>query len=547
MRKNSTPLIFCLAGCALCLACVALLILVTILPHNSAVSAAKQHKTQIRHVALHVARFTQPSPLVRENHLPGTTQWMIPSTVNTTFIQGYAGAASALPGTTVPLYVSSFIASTFTLDVYRMGWYNGLGGRRYAHITNLHSPAQGTWTAQTGLVGCTTCTIDPTTHLLEAHWRPVYHLAIGTHWLSGFYLIKLTDSNDAASYIPLVVRALTGTALALADVSFNTYQAYNNWGGYNLYGGNNADDIEPSYIHSAAKVSYDRPYNRSAGSGDFLAWDIHLIRWMERSGLDVSYTTDVDMAAEPTELLQHRAIIILGHGEYWTKSMRDGLEQARDHGVSLAFLGADDGYWQARLEPDAAGIPDRTVVCYKVTSNNYAGEGNTLARDPDYHTHPDQVTALWRDPFLNRPESELLGLEYHSIILAHTAPAWEVPIWPLDPLDIGTGLQPGEQVEGGFLGYEYDGFGPAWAQPAGLHILGLTSLVNRYHHHDFAVTAYYRAPSGALVFDAGSIWWAWALDESSPPQAFEPNIVGGKQSIANLTYTIIAAMLRGHR
>jgi SAM-dependent methyltransferase len=50
-----------------------------------------------------------------------------------------------------------------------------------------------------------------------------------------------------------------------------------------------------------------------------------------------------------------------GHDEYWTKEMRDGIERARDRGMGLAFLGAGDGYWQMRFEPDSAGVPNRTV------------------------------------------------------------------------------------------------------------------------------------------------------------------------------------------
>ena len=37
--------------------------------------------------------------------------------------------------------------------------------------------------------------------------------------------------------------------------------------------------------------------------------------------------------------------------------MRDGFERARDHGVNLAFMGANDAYWQVRMEDGG-----RTVI-----------------------------------------------------------------------------------------------------------------------------------------------------------------------------------------
>ena len=51
----------------------------------------------------------------------------------------------------------------------------------------------------------------------------------------------------------------------------------------------------------AVKVSFDRPYSCS-GSADLTApdwsWEPYFIRWMERNGYDVSYTTSVDVHAD---------------------------------------------------------------------------------------------------------------------------------------------------------------------------------------------------------------------------------------------------------
>ena len=76
----------------------------------------------------------------------------------------------------------------------------------------------------------------------------------------------------------------------------------------------------------------------------------------DKEGLiDVAYTTDVDLDLHPELVLQHKALLSLGHDEYWSKEMFDGAQNARDHGVNLAFFGANAIYRQIRLTPSPLG------------------------------------------------------------------------------------------------------------------------------------------------------------------------------------------------
>ena len=43
---------------------------------------------------------------------------------------------------------------------------------------------------------------------------------------------------------------------------------------------------------AAVKVSFDRPQSDS-GLGQFYKWELNFIRWMERSGYDATYTTNM--------------------------------------------------------------------------------------------------------------------------------------------------------------------------------------------------------------------------------------------------------------
>ena len=74
--------------------------------------------------------------------------------------------------------------------------------------------------------------------------------------------------------------------------------------------------------------------------------------------------------------------------------MRDAFDAARDQGrVNLAFMGANDAYWQIRLEDGG-----RTIVAYKSVS------------DPE----PDVTlkTAMFRE--VGRRECELLGIQHQG-------------------------------------------------------------------------------------------------------------------------------------
>lgn len=499
---------------------------------------------------LKVSYYDAAAPVSQENQLLGTPTWELDAGADTSYIQGYAGQVSALPGTTVPLYISAQGTVPYNIDVYRVGWYSGLGGRLMKSVRHLTSQPQGYWTAQAGLQGCITCTIDPKTHLIAANWSASYALSIDPNWPSGVYLIKLSTLNQSPrgeSYIPLVVRAQTvKPATVLANLPVNTYQAGNLWGGYDLNGTGALSSDTGSTPDRATKVSFDRPYAAGAGTGDLLSWDLHIIRFLERGGMNVSYTTNIDVAEHPDELTNHAIFLSMGHDAYWTKTMRDGIETARDSKVNLMFLGANDAYWQARLEPNAHQQADRTLVCYKVQTAPSTDPSARLTADPAYPAQKDQVTARWRDPVINRPENSLLGLMYASYFptthLGDYLPDWVARSGDVDPLLAVANVSPSQHIPGGVLGDTFDSVGTNGLTPRNLTLLASSPVVDYRNELRIANTAYYQAQSGAYVFDAGTLWWAFALDEYSPRGAGQPNLKHGDQRIVVVTTYMLFQM-----
>src|SRR5262245_30162064 len=79
------------------------------------------------------AASAQTNPVVIENQLPGSTGWEPDldhvGTDAVGQIKGYTSAVSVNKGQTISFHVSVNPAQTFTLDIYRIGYYQGLGGR----------------------------------------------------------------------------------------------------------------------------------------------------------------------------------------------------------------------------------------------------------------------------------------------------------------------------------------------------------------------------------------------------------------------------------
>jgi hypothetical protein len=447
--------------------------------------------------------------IVDENARPGTADWQLTRAATSREIEGYASATSVNRGEVILLYVNT-AAPNFVLEVFRMGWYLGLGARR------VFGPLVVEGTQQTMPV------MDAATGLVDCAWVNPCALATADDWTSGVYLARLTAAGGAAqSYIIFVVRDDGRQAELLVQLGVTTYQAYNTWGGKSLYRWGSTGR------ERAAKVSFNRPYaantqNPAAaigmGAGEFLAnlqphpgtykvsnagWDCNMLRWLEREGFDAVYCTDLDAHRSPRLLLRCKAWLSIGHDEYWSWEMRGHVEAARDAGVNLGFFGANCAYWQVRFEPSAAsGTADRIMVCHKKAARDPLGASADISR----------VTDQWRSPAVNRPEEQLIGVMYagdpvDADIVVKAAGHW---------VFAGTGLEAGAALPG-LLGYEVDcAQGDA---PAGITILAESPWValTDAARYGIAHMSLYTAASGALVFATGSIQWAWGLDDHNVP------------------------------
>ena len=395
---------------------------------------------------------------------------------------GYTGQASVLPGEPITLYAST-TARSFTVNAYRMGWYKGDQARLVWHSGTVRGLRQRT------------ANVLAPTNTVETGWGPSLTIPTGD-WPEGSYLLRMDAESGAQRYVPVTVRSASTAGKVVIKNSVSTWQAYNTWGGYDLYHGPGGI---ADYNNRSLSVSLDRPYDAS-GAYMFLYHERKVIALAERLGIPVAYTTNLDIAGDPTLLHGASAVFSLGHDEYWSPPERANVTAARDAGVNLAFLGANCMFRRTRLASTRLG-ERRQIICYKTS----------YTQDPMYGKDNAQVTSDWREPPNPDPESSLIGTLYES----NPVSAAYVVASPGSWLFAGTSAQKGTRFTG-LVGIEYDRVNPDSPIERPIQILSHSPLTCR-GVNSYADSAYYTHSSGAGVFSTGTMRWVASMARPFPP------------------------------
>jgi len=485
------------------------------------------------------------NPIEAENCLTGSSGWLMNlNTMNPADdvngqIKGYASATSVNKGGSINLHVSVNPAQNYSIEIYRLGWYGGTGGRLIQTITGKSGSKQPD------------CPANATTGMVACSWAVAHTLNVPTTWVTGVYVAMLVRADGYRSQIVFTVRDDSRTANFIFQYPVTTNAAYNNYpSGTNrsrsLYNFNSCDVVACAEIPAlsgtgskrAVKVSFDRPGGVELSSYR-LGYEYYLLQWLEKENYDVQYVTDVDVHGNAALLLNRKGAISAGHDEYWTKEMRDAWEAARSAGTNLAFVGANIAYWQIRLEASAAGAANRVVVGYKdignietnPISNRNATDPYTVGEvpytnhiDPLALTDPTRNTTTFRNLATPRPEQTLIGVQYNGFVA--NDPAWfqtyvvqNASSWVYN----GAGFSNGSAVPN-LVGYEVDKLFSASVYPHPISTTYTTLAQSPFVNtntangtlansvpNDVQQASIYRAPSNAWVFAAGTLNWPYGL------------------------------------
>ncbi|MBV9614243.1 MAG: hypothetical protein JO031_02165, partial [Ktedonobacteraceae bacterium] len=140
------------------------------------------------------AKASDLNAIQQENNLPGDPTWNdFSSSLTPDAISGYGSKISVNHGDSLDLFVTT-TAPSFTIDIYRTGWYHGAGARKITSLgtfAGAHQPIPQP---------------DPVTGMVAANWTKTTTLTIPPDWVSGVYLARLNASDGNKSFIFFVVR-----------------------------------------------------------------------------------------------------------------------------------------------------------------------------------------------------------------------------------------------------------------------------------------------------------------------------------------------------
>jgi hypothetical protein len=478
------------------------------------------------------------NPVQCENQLPGdpTSDWQVVGAGDPT-IQGYATSMSVNAGQTESFKIKT-PSTAYHIDILRLGYYGGNGARLIA--SNLVPTATLPQTqpaclnqASTGLIDC-------------GNWGASASWTVPSTAVSGLYIAHLVrdDSQDPGgdSQILFVVRNDSSHSNILYQTSDQTWQAYNDYGGNNLYTCTiNCPPGNPLAYKGASAVSYNRPFDGALttdfGRSDPYYAEYQLIYWMEQNGYDVAYTDAGTVDANGALLKNHKIFISSGHDEYWSPGQRANVAAALAAGVNLAFFSGNEMFWKTRWGPsiDGSNTPDRTLTTYKETHYN-------APVDPQ---DPPTWTGAWADPRFSppgdggQPANAITGQQFlvNSGTADMTVPYQysKLRFWRNTSVaKLSSGNSVTLAFNQGVLGYEWDADQDNGFRPAGEFDMSSTTVTGVQAFTDYgslvnnSATAthhltLYRAPSGALVFGAGTVQWSWGLSNVDPWGAAGPD------------------------
>lgn len=416
----------------------------------------------------------------------------------------------------------------------------------------------------------------------DCRWPATHEIAIPDHLRSDAYALML-EAGDARENIPFFVVPRAGHARSRIAVlvSTFTYTVYGNharpewmhdarwreahiaqtrdWQAYPHNPGEHRDYGLSTYnVHTDGSgiglVSWRRPmlnmrlgyltypYPQIRGSGlRHYPADSHLLMWMAHQGHEVDLITDAELHAEGEALLSSYKVVVTGsHPEYHTAQMLDALQQYRDQGGRLVYLGGNGFYWRIALDPVREGI---------IEVRRAEGGIRAWAAEPGeyYQQFDGQYGGLWRRNA--RPPQQLVGVGFSaqgnfvgSHYRVHAAARTNPKVsWILDGVKSET--IGGEGYLGhGAAGFELDRMDVRLGSPAHAVVIAtsenhppeapwvlvpeeqlthITTLPGESHQALIrADMTYFDLPGGGEVFSVGSITFCGAL----PVNGFDNDI-----------------------
>jgi len=401
--------------------------------------------------------------------------------------------------------------------------------------------------------------------LEDCAWKTDITWRVPPETKSGVYAARLTTERGAEDFVPLFVlppKGKTGASLAFLASTF-TYLAYaNSHHGYEdplsepAYGSLLVLDRTDLFLKERRDLGVSLYDRHRDGSGSCYSsakrpiltmrpkrriWnfnaDLHIVDWLEESGIEYDVITDDALHEERAELLSpYRCIMTGSHPEYHTARMLDSIEEWLSSGGRLVYMGGNGFYWKVSTHDAHPGVievrrGEAGTRCFEMP----AGER--------HNQFDGEFGGLWRSN--GRAPQRLVGVGF-------VAEGFDSCHWyerTSGSFDQRAGFifaEVDEQerigdfgVLGGAAGLELDAADAALGTPAhalvlarstghsNVYLLTVEGMMSTHPSVDGldnslvrAELVFFETPSGGAVFATGSIAWAASLSH----QRYDNNV-----------------------
>ncbi|MBH8555782.1 DUF4082 domain-containing protein [Nostocaceae cyanobacterium CENA357] len=476
---------------------------------------------------LNVREHVVNHPIFLENLKPGTENWLETNYASGLEIAAFMSAESINKGESIDIKANVLTPGDIRVEVYRLGYYGGVGGRLVQTADNISAIKQS----------ISNELVDSQTQLVRYNWAKTYTITTNDTWVTGCYMVKLTDKNTNKQCLAFFI--LRDDALesdVIYKFGFATHLAYNTFS----YDGANRKSTY-SGGERALQITHDRPwvantFDIGIGNSNPLRWEVNTIRWLEKNSYRISYCGGQDIDKQGSNLVKkYRVFMNSGHDEYWSFNEYKAIKEAIEAGVNVVSLSANTCYWNIKWDTDY-----RTADLYKKNDPLAGGVVDNYIEDtfnipPTYRFRDQELLGKTFDGCQIKGECGLLGVGYIGDI-GNIYGGYDLTVKKEDNLFRGTGLTVGSKLSK-LLGYEWDHIDPdplaqpqiKMGTPNFLDSIIFESTIpdsipgssNIYQSFlgelpseavQTAHGVYFTAPSGAKVFSVGSIQTSWGLD-----------------------------------
>lgn len=350
-------------------------------------------------------------------------------------------------------------------------------------------------------------------------WPVTANFAVPASFTPGYYAARFPTSEGQRHIMFAVRPVVPGSYAPIAVIQpSNSDVAYNRFGGKSVYDPI-SDDGKRAHI-----VSFDRPYFEDEGFARYHIWEDRFVKWMKAENRKFEVITDSDMEAG-LSLAGYKALVIVGHSEYWSLNARRHLEAYSRSGGHIAVFGANTMWWQVRVD-----LQKRQMTVYKDAS-----------LDPMTGVHNELVTTNFTDwPVLN-PENSILGASFLNAAYVNRRGHDRVPLderavytvrkadhWAL----AGTGLMNGMEMGRSIAAIEVDGALFNTLPDGRLEVEGSDGTPLSYEilatlpaSDGYATIGMYVNAQGGAVFNGAARDWSYGLASDPVVQQITRNVL----------------------